>query len=143
VRLNCSLVCYLKTHTYLILLNCKRSNKPNGTFHLPNVKGRTSSASLRGRSLVLASSKDVLNTFLFIYARAPSVIVPWAVEQQAFNCCMILILDALETGNTIGIGKVLQAYEVFRVLGDNNVCQIARLAVVKIGLGLRELGWTV
>jgi hypothetical protein len=51
--------------------------------------------------------------------------------------------DALETGNTIGIGKVLQTYEVFRVLGDNNVCQIASFAVVKIGLGLRELGWTV
>ncbi|UPX11978.1 uncharacterized protein EKO05_0002556 [Ascochyta rabiei] len=150
-------VYYCKTHTYLILLNRQRTDKHpdcaqaaatrfSSSFRSVN---RTPSsqpsptasirAPLRGRSLVLVSSEGVLSAFLFFYTRAPASLVSWNIGQQAFNSSMILLLDALETGNLTHMRKVEQAYIVFRELQDNDVHQLAGLAVEKLSWGLDQL----
>lgn len=100
----------------------------------------STTASLRGRSLVLSSSEDILTAFLFFYHRAPAALISWTISQQAFNSCMLLLLDALEIGKmTPGIWKVEQAYAVFRELQDKGVHRFASLAVERISWGLQEL----
>jgi hypothetical protein len=60
--------------------------------------------------------------------------------QQAFNSCMILLLDALEYKTlTAGIQKVEVAFAIFRELADNNVHKLAELAIERISWGLQEL----
>lgn len=93
----------------------------------------------RGRNLVIASSQLILSAFLFFYTRAPVSLVSWNISQQAFNSSMILLLDALETGNLTHVRKVEQAYVVFRELQDNGVHQLASLAVEKLSWGLDRL----
>ncbi|KAF2621553.1 hypothetical protein BU25DRAFT_379534, partial [Macroventuria anomochaeta] len=62
-----------------------------------------------------------------------------AGTQQAFSSSMILLLDALETGNLLHVRKVEQAYVVFRELQDNGVHKLAGLAVEKLSWGLDQL----
>jgi hypothetical protein len=60
--------------------------------------------------------------------------------QQAFNSCMILLLDAMECRTiTVGAMKAEQAFVVFKDLYENNVHKLAGLAVEKISWGLQEL----
>lgn len=156
-------VFYCKTHNYLILLNRQRLDKP-----LPHTYPRLHSSTqikpaqpsfspinhpsssqpspaaspkaiLRGRSLVLSSSADLLTAFLFFYARVPAALICWTIGQQAFNSCMILLLDALETGDLKRIWKVEKAYAVFCELDKHGVHKLANLAVERVSWGLNEL----
>ena len=163
------LVYYCKAHTYLILLNRQRINKnlapqpPSSASTPHNIDHHTPITSfpppshnshayqspslsphqpipLRGRSLVLASSSDILTAFLFFHARIPAALVCWNIGQQAFNSCMILLLDAMETGSLERIDKVEKAYIVFLQLQRNGVHGLAGMAVDKISWGLARLG---
>ncbi|KAF1944955.1 hypothetical protein EJ02DRAFT_452044 [Clathrospora elynae] len=152
-------VYFCKTHTYLILLNRQRIEKRPVLPNIPTTKttlpsfrpvNRTPSthsspttsakASLRGRALVLASSEALLSAFLFCHDREPGALIDWTMGQQALNSCMLLLLDALESRKgTPGVMKVEQALAVFRELADNNVHQLAGLAVERISWCLQEL----
>lgn len=88
---------------------------------------------------MLKSSEDLLTAFLFFYARIPAALMCWIIGQQAFNSAMILILDAMETGDLSRIGKVERAYAVFSELDRNGVHKLAGLAVEKVSWGLNEL----
>lgn len=121
-----------------------RSSPP--AFHSVNQAPSTHSsptssakATLRGRPLVLSSSEDLLTAFLFFYHRVPAALICWTTGQQAFNSCMILILDALETGDLSRIRKVEKAYAVFTELDNNGVHKLANLAVERVSWGLNEL----
>ncbi|CAO2649913.1 Nn.00g012050.m01.CDS01 [Neocucurbitaria sp. VM-36] len=156
-----SAVYYCKTHTYLILLNRQRFDRhtlqtqwqssevrnPTSSFRPVN---RTPSsypstptstkASLRGRPLVLSSSEDILGAFIFFYRRVPAALIDWTVGQQAFNSCMILLLDAIENKRiTEGAAKVEKAFVVFKELEENQVHKLAGLAVDRISWGLQQL----
>jgi hypothetical protein len=149
-------VYHCKAHTYLILLNRQRLDKYTTQSYAANAKttpptfrpvNRTSSqpspttatiVSLRGRALVLASSEDLLDAFLFFYLRVPAALISWTMAQQAFNSCMILLLDALERRViTAGAMKTERAYVVFQDL--QNVHTLASLAVERISWGLKRL----
>ncbi|KAF1846327.1 uncharacterized protein K460DRAFT_356017 [Cucurbitaria berberidis CBS 394.84] len=154
-----SAVYYCKTHTYLILLNRQRIDR--NTVHAQSPYSRntassfrpinrtpssypstptSSKASLRGRPLVLSSSEDILSAFVFFYHRVPAALIDWTIGQQAFNSCMILLLDAIEnTKITAGAMKVERAFAVFKELEDNHVHKLAALAVDRISWGLQEL----
>jgi hypothetical protein len=80
-----------------------------------------------------------LVAFLFFYTRAPASLISWSVIQQAFNGAMLLLLDALETGNLSYTRRVEQSYVVFRELQDNGVHRLAGLAVEKLSWGLDQL----
>lgn len=96
-------------------------------------------ASLRGRALVLSSSQDLLTAFLFFHFRVPAAQITWTMGQQAFNSCMILLLDAMETGELSRIDKVEKAYVVFQQLEKNGVHNLASMAVERVSWGLAEL----
>lgn len=155
-------VFYCKTHTYLILLNRQRieskaaqfiaqqnprtSRPPLSSFLPVNTPLSSCSsppgspnASLRGRALVLSSSQDLLTAFLFFHFRAPAAQITWTMGQQAFNSCMILLLDAMETGELSRIDKVEKAYVVFQQLEKNGVHGLASMAVERVSWGLAEL----
>jgi hypothetical protein len=150
-------VYYCKAHTYLILLNRQRLDKYTTQSYGSNAKttppafrpvNKTSSSqlsptttttvSLRGRALVLASSENILDAFLFFYLRVPAALISWTMAQQAFNSCMILLLDALERCLvTSGAIKTEKAYVVFQQL--QNVHTLASIAVERISWGLKKL----
>ena len=152
-------VYYCKTHTYLILLNRQRIEKHSvftqgSLTHDPTLSFRainttpTSQASpsastkapLRGRPLVLFSSEEVITAFMFFYFRGPAALIDWTLCQQAFNSCMLLLYDALETRRiTTGVRKVEQVFVVFQELQDNGVHELASQAVARISGGLAEL----
>jgi hypothetical protein len=92
----------------------------------------------RGRAVVLSSSEELLSAFLFFWQRIPAVLVCWSLGQQAFNSCMILILDALETGDMRRIRRVEQAYAIFDELDKKGVHKLANLAVERISWGLHQ-----
>ena len=62
------------------------------------------------------------------------------MEQQAFNSCMILLLDAMETGDVGCLWKVEKAYDVFLQLQNSGVHELTTLAVERVGWGLAQLG---
>lgn len=97
-------------------------------------------APLRGRALVINSSISLLQTFLFFHHRNPAVLICWTMGQQAFNACMILILDAWETENDLNEWLVNQAFVVFAELEKKGVHKLAELAVQRISDGLMQLG---
>jgi hypothetical protein len=149
-------VYYCKAHTYLILLNRQRIDKYTTQSYGSNAKttppafrpvNRTSpysspttttTNSFRGRALVLTSSESLLDAFLFFYFRVPAALISWTMAQQAFNSCMILLLDALERRSvTTGAMKAEKAYAVFQQL--QNVHTLASLAVERISWGLKKL----
>ncbi|KAF1978929.1 hypothetical protein BU23DRAFT_595441 [Bimuria novae-zelandiae CBS 107.79] len=156
------IVFYCKTHTYLILLNRQRIEKqltpllpqqkippmqpePSNflLIHAPppdySSPPDSPKASLRGRALVLSSSQDLLTAFLFFHFRVPAAQITWTMGQQAFNSCMILLLDAMETGELSRIDKVERAYVVFQQLEKNGVHDLASIAVERVSWGLAEL----
>ncbi|KAI4713472.1 hypothetical protein J4E89_000918 [Alternaria sp. Ai002NY15] len=90
--------------------------------------------------LVLASSEALISAFMFFHYRDPAALIDWAIAQQAFNGCMILLLDALECRTvTTGAFKAEQAFVVFKELYENSVHELAGLAVEKLSLCLQEL----
>ncbi|KAK4542876.1 hypothetical protein LTR36_006065 [Oleoguttula mirabilis] len=97
-------------------------------------------APVRGRALVINSSIHLLQAFLFFHYRNPAVLICWTMGQQAFNACMILILDAWETGKDHNEWLVEQAFAVFRELDTKGVHKLAELAVGRISDGLAQLG---
>lgn len=149
-------VFYCKTHNYLILLNRQRMDKHAQSLATPSTKtppaswqsanqagssqpSPTLKTTLRGRSQVLSSSDDLLTAFLFFYYRVPAALICWTMGQQAFNSCMILLLDAMETGDLSRMGKVEAAFAVFQELEKKRVHELASLAVERISWGINEL----
>jgi hypothetical protein len=76
---------------------------------------------------------------MFFYWRQKAVLICWTMGQQAFNACMILILDAWETGNAHNEFWINQAYSVFVELYNRGVHKLAELAVQRISSGLMML----
>ncbi|KAL7777784.1 hypothetical protein CFE70_004454 [Pyrenophora teres f. teres 0-1] len=67
-----------------------------------------------------------------------------ATGQQAFNSCMILLLDAIERRTiTYGSSKAEEALHVFKILKSNHVHIFAGCAVDKIEKGFKELHDTI
>ncbi|KAL5119421.1 hypothetical protein ACEQ8H_002690 [Pleosporales sp. CAS-2024a] len=152
-------VYHCKAHTYLILLNRQRLDKFNAqsqhalnhtkapmlTFRpvnrTPSSQASPTTAShlsLRGRGLVLASAADVLDGFIFFHIRVPAALVSWTMGQQAFNACMILLLDAIERASvTRGAMQAERALVVFKDL--QKVHSLATLAVERISWGVQKL----
>jgi len=120
-----------KISTAFRFVNKAIPSHPSPTASMPNLP--------RGRPLVLTSSSGVLTAFLFFYSRVPSILVSWTISQQAFNSSMILLLDALETGNLTHVRRIEQAYVIFRELQDNGIHKLAGLAVEKLSWGLDQL----
>lgn len=151
------IVYHCKAHTYLVLLNRQRLDKYAPQAYASNIKASApafrpvnrappsqspsstaTNVSLRGRTLVLASSEEVLDAFLFFYLRVPAALISWSMAQQAFNASMILLLDAMERMSiTSGAVKADKAYVVFQEL--QNIHSLATLAVERISWGLAKL----
>lgn len=93
----------------------------------------------RGRILVLSSAQDVLTAFVFFHQRVPAAQITWTIGQQAFNSCMLLLIDAIETGDISRLEMVEQAYVVFLQLQKNGVHELASLAVERVSWGLVQL----
>jgi hypothetical protein len=94
----------------------------------------------RGRTLVLDSSEALISAFMFLYHRVPAALIDWTIAQQAFNCCMVLLLDAIKCrAITTGVFKAEQAFVVFKDLYENRVHTLAGMAVEKISFCLQEL----
>lgn len=118
-----------------------RSNSlPTATTYYSPEQQLIHPAPIRGRALVINSSVQLLQTFLFFYHREPAVLICWTLGQQAFNACMILILDAWETHNSQNEWLVSQAFGVFSQLDQCGVHSLASMAVTRISNGLAQLG---
>ncbi|KAI4623961.1 hypothetical protein J4E80_003773 [Alternaria sp. BMP 0032] len=153
-------VYFSNAHTYIILLNQQKTEKHATSATISTGKDNvlpfqavhhassldfshetySTQAAPRGRTLVLASSEALISAFLFFHYRDPAALIDWATAQQAFNGCMILLLDALECRTvTTGAFKAEQAFVVFKNLYENSVHELAGLAVEKLSLCLQEL----
>lgn len=147
---------YCKIHSYIILLNRQRieNTRASPEFSSPSPKGFSSVPTgpgysdvplirphtvPRGRPMVLSSSISLLNAFVYFFRRVEIALIDWTIGQQAFNACLILLLDALETGDTQGVPKVEQAYAVFVQLDKNSTHPLAEMAVARISEGLLRL----
>jgi len=93
-------------------------------------------APIRGRPLVINSSVQLLQTFLFFSHRHPAVLVCWTIGQQAFNAAMIIMLDAWETEGEQNMWLVDEALLVFTGLQRNGIHKLAELAVARITKGI-------
>lgn len=154
---------FAKVQSFLVLLNRQRVERtqgmpgdhsppssmgppprPHQTMTMPMTYGQNDQplhpAPLRGRALVINSSISLLHAFLFFRRRNPAVLISWTMGQQAFNACMILILDAWETEQEQNQWLVEQAFVVFQELQRNGVHKLAELAVLRISDGIVMLG---
>jgi hypothetical protein len=152
---------FAKVQSFIILLNRQRIERtqhmpgersPPGSMMPPSRHQMASSAygglehpvasepPVRGRDLVLNSSKSILKAFIFLQRRRPAVLICWTMAQQAFNACMILILEAWETGDDHDFWLVDQAFIVFQELEKNRLHKLAGLAVERISDGIGQLG---
>jgi hypothetical protein len=150
---------FAKVQSFLVLLNRQRDERttrstlstspPTYANTLPGINSATYTPSvasggdglhhqapIRGRPLVINSSVQLLQTFLFFAHRHPAVLICWTIGQQAFNAAMIIILDACETENDQNMWLVDQAYKVFCQLNEDGVHKLARLAVERISKGI-------
>ncbi|KAK3676570.1 hypothetical protein LTR78_003344 [Recurvomyces mirabilis] len=156
-----SAILFAKVQSFLVLLNrqrvertqhSSRSSPPGGMMRPPASTGPLSSvsssssellshpASVRGRDLVINSSASILQTFLFFWHRNPAILISWTMGQQAFNACMILIIDIWETEAYHNQWIVQEAFVVFNELADKGIHSLAALAVNRISDGLFQLG---
>ena len=95
---------------------------------------------IRGRAIVISSSKHILSAFEFFHQRNPSILIDWSLSQQAFNSCMLLLFDAIEHQSiTDGALKAERSLRIFRQLEANNAHRLARYAVEKITRALHTL----
>ncbi|KAK5110524.1 hypothetical protein LTR62_005716 [Meristemomyces frigidus] len=139
---------FAKVQSFLVLLNRQRvertqaaaKNSPPGNAGQASTDPLSHPASVRGRDLVINSSASILQTFLFFWYRNPAVLISWTMGQQAFNACMILIIDIWETELSHNQWLVEEAHLVFRELSDKGVHTLAQLAVKRITDGLGQLG---
>ncbi|CAA9961076.1 Fungal trans multi-domain protein [Pyrenophora teres f. maculata] len=139
-------VYYCKMNTYLILLNRQRVEKQAHSSATFNNIGTMSAFTAVNHtpSILIASSEDIISAFLFFHRREPSALVDWTIGQQAFNSCMILLLDAIERRTiTYGSSKAEEALHVFKILKSNHVHIFAGRAVDKIEKGFKELHDTI
>lgn len=97
-------------------------------------------APVRGRALVINSCLQIIKAFMFFKHRHPALLICWTTSQQAFNACMILLLDAWETNDDQHEWLIGQAYTVFRELELHKVHSLAELAVNRISTSLQKLG---
>ncbi|KAJ5030435.1 hypothetical protein PSV08DRAFT_347476 [Bipolaris maydis] len=151
-------VFHCKAHTYLILLNRQRTHREtfddqqisrDATPHQQTMNHSCSNSPspalsprgcIRGRTIVVASSKDILSAFQFLHQKNPSVLIDWSIGQQAFNSCMLLLFDAIEYQRiTDGVLKAEQTLSIFKELEENSVHKLARIAVEKISRALQTL----
>ena len=149
---------FAKVQSFLILLNRQRderttrsasSNSPptfpntlagiNSTTYTSSnggMDGVHHQAPIRGRPLVINSSVQLLQTFLFFSHRHPAVLICWTIGQQAFNAAMIIMLDAWEMDHEQNMWLVDEALLVFTELQRNGIHKLAELAVVRITKGI-------
>lgn len=153
------LALFAKVQSFLVLLNRQRDERttrstsstspPTYPNTLPGINSTTYTSSvtsggdslhhqapIRGRPLVINSSVQLLQTFLFFAHRYEEVLICWTIGQQAFNAAMIIVLDALETENDQNIWLVDQAFKVFDKLVKDGVHELAKLAVERISKGI-------
>lgn len=90
----------------------------------------------RGRPLVIESCLALLDAFQFFHKRVPSALVDWTIGQQAFNACMILLLDGIDRESIEHIGRVEKAYMVFVEMDKAGMHQLTGLAMSRITDGL-------
>lgn len=155
---NVVIALFAKVQSFLVLLNRQRDERttrsasstspPSYPNTLPGINSATYTPSgtgggdglhqapIRGRPLVINSSVQLLQTFLFFAHRHPAVLICWTIGQQAFNAAMIIILDACETENDQNMWLVDQAYKVFHQLDKDGVHKLAKLAVERISRGI-------
>jgi len=148
---------FVKVQSFLILLNRQRDERttraasstspPTHSYTLAGVNSTTYTsaaggtegihhAPIRGRPLVINSSVQLLQTFLFFSHRHPAVLVCWTIGQQAFNAAMIIMLDAWETEGEQNMWLVDEALLVFTGLQRNGIHKLAELAVARITKGI-------
>lgn len=111
----------------------------NADFLFPTSRPQHST---RGRPQVLASSDALLLAFEFFYRALPTALIDWTIGQQAFNACMILLLDMQETRNLLHQPRVDLAFLIFRELDNKGVHKLAQFAVSRISresVRLRDL----
>lgn len=99
-----------------------------------------SAAIPRGRELVINSSMQILKAFMFFHSRNPGVLICWTMGQQAFNACMILLLDAWETDSDLNLWLVEQVFVVFRELEKHGVHTLADVAAQRISDWYLKIG---
>lgn len=148
---------YAQVQSYIVLLNRQRvertqshsqrhSHSPPSTLYAQTHRQPTISdaptlnAPIRARPLVINSCISIIKAFLFFHHRNPGALICWSLGQQAFNACMIILLDALESEDLSNEWLVGQAYAVFTQLEQNGVHRLAELAVQRISEGLWKLG---
>ena len=148
---------FAKVQSFLILLNRQRDERttraasstspPTHPYTLAGVNSTTYSSSaagsdgmhhapIRGRPLVINSSVQLLQTFLFFSHRHPAVLICWTIGQQAFNAAMIIMLDAWEMDHEQNMWLVNEALLVFTDLQRNGIHKLAELAVARITTGI-------
>jgi hypothetical protein len=109
-------------------------------FLEPSLQTPSPSAMMpRGRPLVIESCLALLDAFQFFYKRVPSALVDWTIGQQAFNACMILLLDGIDRGSIEHIERVERAHTIFAEMDKAGMHQLTELALSRIAEGLKSL----
>lgn len=93
----------------------------------------------RGRPLVIDSSLALLDAFRFFHKRVPSALVDWTIGQQAFNACMILLLDAIDCESLEHIERAEAAHMIFVEMDKAEMHQLTGLAMSRIAEGLTHV----
>jgi hypothetical protein len=157
-KANTTTALFAKVQSFLILLNRQRDERTtraasstspptypntlagvNSTTYVSSAGGSDGihhQAPIRGRPLVINSSVQLLQTFLFFSHRHPAVLICWTIGQQAFNAAMIIMLDAWETEGEQNMWLVDEALLVFTELQRNGIHKLAELAVARITKGI-------
>ncbi|KAH0287704.1 hypothetical protein KCU62_g5650, partial [Aureobasidium sp. EXF-3399] len=143
-------ISYCSIHNYIILLNRQRiENNRNSPDYRPSAPDYFLEPSLhtpspsplmpRGRPLVIESCLALLDAFQFFHKRVPSALVDWTIGQQAFNACMILVLDGIDRESVEHIERVEKAHTIFVKMDKAGMHQLTELAMSRIAEGLRTL----
>ncbi|THY35119.1 hypothetical protein D6D01_01574 [Aureobasidium pullulans] len=152
-------ISYCNIHNYIILLNRQRiENNRNSPDYRPSSPRLRQFSTVpefffqpashpsspiplipRGRPLVIDSSLALLDAFRFFHKRVPSALVDWTIGQQAFNACMILLLDAIDCESLEHIERVEAAHMIFVEMDKAEMHQLTGLAMSRIAEGLTHV----
>ncbi|THY33808.1 hypothetical protein D6D00_00611, partial [Aureobasidium pullulans] len=152
-------ISYCNIHNYIILLNRQRiENNRNSPDYRPSSPRLRQFSTMpefffqpashpsspiplipRGRPLVIDSSLALLDAFRFFHKRVPSALVDWTIGQQAFNACMILLLDAIDCESLEHIERVEAAHMIFVEMDKAEMHQLTGLAMSRIAEGLTHV----
>lgn len=88
---------------------------------------------------MIESCLALLDAFQFFHKRVPSALVDWTIGQQAFNACMILILDGIDRESIEHIERVEKAHTIFVKMDKAGMHQLTELAMSRIAEGLKTL----